>query len=284
MLKRMLILALALMLACLPALAETTEPQPLEQGVTLTVDLDGDGTEESVLWEMAAGQYEDVLMVTVTGASGARTTYPTDILWGGVVYVVDLNGDGAMEILLSGDVMSDDYFTWCLRWDGEGLYEVLFPDISRGSNTNGYFPTGYGRITAIEGRRVALSGSQDVLGTWFGERTLALSPHDRFELDDDGLWVREPFQMDEAELWEYAAVTLTQPLDYMDEAGNPAGTLAAGEKLIISATDKQSRVLFYTQGGITGALAISPNHEKDWGWLVDGIPEDECFNNLLYAD
>lgn len=283
MLKRMLILALALMLACLPALAETTEPQPLEQGVTLTVDLDGDGTEESVLWEMAAGQYEDVLMVTVTGASGARTTYPTDILWGGVVYVVDLNGDGAMEILLSGDVMSDDYFTWCLQYQNGRLVEVLFPDCGRGEVSGAYYKQGYGLITRVGKYSIELTGSQDVLGTWMASRRVSLEYPGRFEFCDNFVWERSFNDESDEDMWEYSALTVSAPIHYYGEHGCEDGILNPGEKIYVYSTDK-SVAHFVTPEDVLGLLLITPNHDRGWGWLVDGIPEDECFNNLLYAD
>ena len=88
--------------------------------------------------------------------------------------IVDLDGDGQWEILVSGDVMSDDYYTWCLRWDGAALYEVLFPDSGRMDATDGYFAHGYGLITAIsEYGVVELTGTQDVLGTWMASRLVS---------------------------------------------------------------------------------------------------------------
>ena len=36
--------------------------------------------------------------------------------------------------------------------------------------------------------------------------------------------------------------------------------------------------------GVTGVLAIARNYERDCGRLVDGIPEDECFEVIPYAD
>ena len=240
--KRISALLLILCLLALPALAEP-EPAKLALDEPLAIDLDGDGTEETVSWTLEMGEYEECV-----------------------------------------HVMSDDYITYCLRWDGAGLYELLFPDCSRAQNTDGYYKEGYGQITAIDGNRVTLSGSQDMLGTWFAERTVTLSAHDRFEFADDGLWVRNLDGMDDDSLWGYAALTAAVPLEYADAEGNPAGTHQPGDKLLVCATDKETFVRFLTPDGTEGTLAISRNYEQGWGWLVDGTPEEDCFEHIPYAD
>ena len=290
--KKILGLLLILCLTVdIPAMAEAVGNAPLTPaaGEALAIDLDGDGSEETLSWEMAPAEYEEALTLTVIGASGAAQVYATDIIWAEAVYVVDLDGDGAQELLLTGDVMSDDYSTWCLRWDGAALYEVLFPDADRGENTDGYFKQGYGRVEAIGDNLLSLAGSQDALGTWFATRILTLTPYDRFEFNDAGLWMRnlDGYEaQDKAELWEYAALTVTRPLPYGDvhRPDQSAGTLEPGEKILVYATDKREYAYFTTQDGASGALAISPNEEQGWGWLVGGVPEEECFESLPYAD
>jgi hypothetical protein len=279
-----MLLALAAMLT--PALAEekpALEGQ-LAEGETVQIDLDGDGEAESVRWAVeTTEQGVDCLTVTVQPGAGEALVYATDIVWKPEAFALDLDGDGAVELLLSGDVMSDDYYTACLRYDGSTLYEVLFPDSNRGNSGSGYFKQGYGRITAIENGRLTLSGSQDVLGTWFATRQVRLSPYDRFEFDDDGLWVRDPMVMDDADLWKYAALTAKIELTYTAPDGSEA-TLPAGEKLLIVASDKKDIAHFTTPDGLIGALDISPDYDHVWGWKVNGVSESDCFENLLYAD
>ena len=291
--RRMLGLLLTLcLLAGVPALAEAVGNAPLtpSAGEALAIDLDGDGTRETLSWQMAPGEYDDNLTLTVEAENGASQTYATDIIWNEGVYVVDLDDDGAQEIFLTGDVMSDDYYTWCLRWDGARLYEVLFPDGERGENGDGYYKQGYGRVNAVGDNLLSLSGSQDVLGTWFATRVLTLTPYDRFEFNDAGLWLRSldgyEGPEDNDDLWNYAALTVAQPLPYGDEhdPDQSAGTLEPGEKILIYASDKEEVAYFSTRDGVSGALAISQNYEQGWGWLVDGIPEEECFEYVPYAD
>ena len=197
-----MLLALAVMLT--PALAEeeTTLEGQLAEGVTVQIDLDGDGVAEAVSWAVETTEYgDDCLTLTVQPKAGKALVYATDIVWKAEAFALDLDGDGAVELLLSGDVMSDDYYTACLRYDGSALYEVLFPDGNRGDNGSGYFRQGYGRITDIKDGRLTLCGSQDVLGTWFAARQVKLSPSERIEFDDDGLWSRDPKDLDDADLW-----------------------------------------------------------------------------------
>jgi hypothetical protein len=273
-----------------PALAENI---PLsascvspEKDARVQIDLDGDGTTETVSWTMAPGEYDIYLSLTVEPASGAPTTYRTDILAYSRVYIQDLDSDGMSEILLTGDVMSDDYYTWCLQYRNGTLFEVLFPDASRGENYGGYFKAGYGLVTGItEYGIVDLTGSQDVLGTWMASRRVRLDSPGRFEFCDNYLWERpSETYTDEAGLWEYAALTVKSPVPYTGDHGCASGMLSPGDQIMIYATDKDSEALFYTRDDITGILSLSRNYEKGWGWLVSGIPEEDCFEYLRYAD
>ena len=284
--KRVLILILALLLSATAALSESAvlPDAAVPMDTPVSADLDGDGAPETLRWTMAPGEFDQALTLTVETASGETLTYATGIIWMAGAWVTDLDGDGAAEILATGDVMSDDYYTFCLRYDRGALYEVLFPDNGRGNATDGYFKYGYGMIVDIGENSVTLSGSQDVLGTWFASRTVALAPSGHFEFSDDGLWRRDPADPDDADLWAHRALTVTQPLPYTDLQGNPAGTLEPGAKIYICASDKETVVHFTAQDGVTGVLAIARNYERDWGRLVDGIPEDECFEVIPYAD
>ena len=283
--KRLLILMLALCLlsGLIAAHAEPDAHAPIAQGVALAVDLDGDGAEETVCWDMLPCKYDKCLTVTVTGADGATVTYDTAILGEGAVYVIDLDGDGASEILMTGDVMSDDYYTWCVQYRGGRLFEVLFPDGNRGENTDGYYKQGYGIITRLTDDVVELTGSQDVLGTWMASRVVRLDSPGRFEFADNFMWERAADNFDD-DLWEYRALTVKAPIAYVGTHGHDSGTLNPGDRLLVYATDKQSEALFVTPDDVTGILSISRNDEQGWGWLVDGVPEEACFEQVRYAD
>lgn len=277
-----LILALLLMLcACASAEAALPGGVTLTEGETASIDLDGDGAAEAIRWAMTPGD-DGALVLEVTGADGATVSYETDIGWAGNGWVADLDGDGRMEIFVWGDVMSDDYYTWCLHWMGDRLAPVLFCDIERGENGNGYFKCGYGSLTGADPAEgtVTLCGTQDVLGTYFVARTLKLSADGLFEIADDGWWTREAPAAGEA--WdEYTGLTLkAETACTLD--GKPA-TLKPGDRIFITGSDKRQQAAFTTPDGHAGTLEIDRNYD-DWGWKVNDIPESDVFEFVPYAD
>ncbi|MBQ1372277.1 MAG: hypothetical protein IIY70_05035, partial [Oscillospiraceae bacterium] len=130
-------------------------------------------------------------------------------------------------------------------------------------------------------------GSQDVLGTWFAQRTYALADTGLFEFADDGEWVRDMEGVDLAdpELWanDYPSLTVTRSLPYTAEDGS-AAELEEGAQLLITASDKQSYARFVTKDGVTGTLDIYPDYERGWGMMVNGESEDSWFKMIPYAD
>ena len=248
----------------------------------LEIDLNGDGEAEQVLIRLQGPEEEQTVSVFVTASDGAMYTYDTDVMWLSDAWATDLDGDGQMEILISGDEMSDDYFTWCLRFDDEaGLVALEFADANRGENTDGYFDAGYGEVTAIDGNRLTMVGSQDVLGTWMAARTFTLKDG-RFELEDGGLWKLLSGE-DEEEMWEYGSLTLTAELPVTLSDGSD-DVLRKDDQLVITQTDKVSIVYFRTRDGREGSFPIEPNLEEGWGSLVNGVPEYDLFEYLPYAD
>ena len=287
--KQMIAVLLALLLAAsAPALAEgtpSTGGSTLPENTQVAADLDGDGLSEHISWAMVPDEYDSFLTLSVEPEGAETLIYKSEILYAGRVYIVDLNGDGELEILLTGDVMSDDYETICLHYAGGALHEVLFPDMNRGDNTGGYYTGGYGMIVEIGDNALTLEGSQDVLGTWMACRRVTLTPYERFEFCDNGLWERRLApDMKWDDLAEYSLLKVAVPISYTGTLGSPSGTLVTGTRILIYATDKQSFAWFTTQDGVTGKLSISPDYEAGWGMQVNDVPESECFEFVPYAD
>lgn len=288
--KGWLCMLLAALLLCVPALAEDgPEGIPQEavvpEGQAFEADLDGDGAMDSVRWTMEEDEetYEYLFTLEATLADGTALALEPEItMYVEGVYAADLDGDGAEELLLSGDEASDDYITYCLRAINGRLVPAMFADGARGDRNGGYYKCGYGYVSAIDGNRVALCGSQDMLGTWFATRVYALSDVGVFEFADEGKWVRDAAEVDE-DTWEYASLTTIAPLPYTTAEGRQA-ELPVGTKLIIVATDKQYTADFITRDGVEGTLSVMPDEEKGWGMLIDGKSEDEYFDYVPYAD
>lgn len=292
--KKWLCLALVALL-CLPALAEDGDDfedyareeraiegaQQLMMDEVYYLDLDGDGADEIVQARMEEN-YEDENLNLLVETDELVYTYDTYVAFAEAAYAADLDGDGALEILLTGDEASADYYTWCLKFSREGgLEPILFADANRGENTDGYFDSGYGRFDGIDGNKITLTGSQDALGTWMCSREFTLRGG-RFELDDGGVWrVAEDF--DDPENWEYRSLIATREIPVTMEDGSE-GTLPVGARFLVTETDKQSYVGFLTEDGLRGRLAIEPNAEAGWGFLIGGRSEYDFFEYVPYAD
>lgn len=255
--------------------------QKLEMDEVYYLDLDGDGTEEIVRAKMMENDEDENLSLLVE-TDELIYNYDSYVISDEAAYAADLDGDGRMEILLSGDEASYDYFTWCLKFSREeGLQPIPFADANRGENTDEYFDSGYGRVAAIDGNQLTLVGSQDALGTWMCSRQFTLRDG-RFELDDGGVWnVAENF--DDPEIWEYRSLNVTKELPVTLEDGAES-TLPVGTRFLITSTDKQSFVTYQTQQGDRGKISITPNTEEGWGFLIDGASEYDYFEFVPYAD
>ena len=277
--KKFFCLMFVFLLACGVAAAEYEVEFSFETPVS--VDLNGDGEIEEIRLQMIGTDEEASMMLVLIGGDGGVNTFMTDVMYDCTGGAMDLNGDGSMEIYLSGDQFSDDYFTWCLRYTDEGLKIVSFPDFGRDSVTDGKSEFGYGRISDISKNALTLTGSQDVLGTWSASRTLSLND-DHFEFSDDGLF-ETIIDFDDPYLWETRCLTLTKSLNVVLE-DETSGTLEIGEKFVITKSDLQHVVYFVTQDGISGHFEIEPNEQDGWGSCIEGLAEYEYFEYLPYAD
>ena len=185
-----------------------------------------------------------------------------------------------MEIFVCGDWASADYATYCLHWDGSTFTPLPFANASRGDDSGDYLYYGYGYVQAIEDGLLTLCGSQDVLGTYFGTRVFALQ-NDVFEFADDGLW---RFPIDEYS-WQRALVpTRDIAATFVENGAETEDVIPAGTAFVITASDKTSVVWFQTEDGREGFFPIAPDEARGWGSTVDGVPEDELFEMVPYAD
>lgn len=285
--KKFLVFMLTLALLGCGAWAETEDAAVLvpEAGETVEMDLDGDGEPETLVWSsVSLGEYDECVELTVTDGEQS-STYRSDMLYCVEVWLSDVDGDGHVEIFISGDEMSDDYYTTCLRYAGGAFEQLRFADCRRGENGDEPLEYGYGMVTAIDGNRVTLNGSQDVLGTYFFSRTMTLEGS-CFAAADDGLW-RIDRDLADDELWQSFAVLRPKqnlPAVFVDaEGAETEGEIAAGEGFVVTASDKTGVVWFAMEDGRQGHFAIAPAGDG-WSLLVAGVPQDEMFDNLPFAD
>ena len=250
----------------------------------VSVDLDYDGNDETVSWTSVYDEenYIEEVALKIASAGGGSLEW-VEYLYGARVYITNIDSNGPCEVFLTGDQMSDDYITYCLQYVGGSLMPLMFADAMRGENTGGYYEYGYGMVTDISENALTLCGSQDVLGTYFGSRVYGLG-NGRFELADDGLW-RFDVDVNDPDMWEYRALTLLNelPVIFTENGGEQQGVLNAGDKLIVTASDKVSIVYFTVRDGRQGYFLIQPD-VMNWGSLVNGMSESEMFEYVPYAD
>lgn len=283
--KKFLSCFIALMLVMGCACAEITVPEKavlLPMNEKLEIDLDNDGEAEKVQLRMEGVEDEAYLRIIIEGTDGAMNIYDTWIMRPEDCIAIDMNDDGIMEILLSGDLQSDDFCTWCLNYNLEyGIQVLTFADANRGTNTGEYLDAGYGKIIALNNNSLILRGSQDVLGTWMADRSFVLADG-VFEFEDDGIWIMQDMTDDEF-TWDYFCLTPIKEVPVTFEDGSE-GTLSAGEKFVITFSDKVSIAGFVTQEGKKGSIDLTENTEEGWGHMIAGVPDYEYFEYIPYAD
>ena len=290
MMKRTLALALAaVFLLSTAALAEEAYTAPefegaqrLEADTRTEIDLDGDGAEETLRLRWDGDPDYPQLTAVVTGTDGAVYEYATDITYYERIYATDIDGDGKTELLLSGDMASSDYYTWCLRYnDEDGLIAVQFPNTERDKSISGeHMDCAYGLIEDITDGVITLYGSQDILGTWFTTRRVKYSAADGcFDFADDGA-----YQIDLSDHeWENDSRTLCTTRELPATVDGADTTLPSGTKLVPYASDLQSYVDVLCEDGTIARVAIEAN-EDSYSYKIAGQDDSAYFEYMPYAD
>lgn len=233
-------------------------------------DLDGDGeTENLYLFEFVLDDFERSLCVRVEDAAGHRRDIVTDIRTAGRAYLVPLEGGGC-AMLLSGDVMSDDYVTYAWTKDKNDITAIPFV-----LDENGTFPIDAALVGA-QGRELTLSMRFDLFGTRFASRP--------FETAREGI-APAPHTV-----WDFGGVTeeefdllaLTLQKDLYTAIDGSVVRLAKGERLIITSVSESLLCTFVTEDGREGTFTAE--EMSNGTHSVNGTPEDELFLGMQYAD
>lgn len=256
-------------------LEEETEPLSLPAQVDgrlpLSYDLDGDGEMERLNVVRYADELGNTaLALTVTQADGTVLESRTEYLGNTLVWLADLDGDGTVEILFSGDVASDDYYTICCRYRGGVLEAVSF---LKGGVTTARLN---GRVTAVDGSSLTVSEYIDVLGTYEGTRQYtmgdsgAIGPASGSEwsFSENGYWLQTIREL---------PVTMES-----GAFGTVPGIIPAGSRLLVTAWDGANTLRFVTEDYRTGLFFVQLASDQG-GWLVGGVSEYEYFATLPYV-
>ncbi len=243
------------------------------------VDLDGDGTEETVacMTYVPEDEYPRWAIVVHTGEEEKR--FETDIPYDTAcdLWVGDLDEDGQYELFFHGDMASNDYVIYGFRSD---LSQLLFEPDERAVRWGGDAVTNVydGYIQGFEDGHIVIEGVVDMLGTHWGVRNFAIGddgvigPVSTVWTFDEDIEADRPLVV-QKELTGYTARVRKDP--------GEAFLLTPGEKVYPLASDGCERLWFRTESGKEGVLLLTP--DEDNMWRIDGVPEAEFFEFLPYS-
>jgi len=248
----------------------------LSEALPYAVDIDLDGTPETLDLRAIPGEDGCPRWAIVLTKGEEERLFQTEIpfdmpcdLWLG-----DLNEDGAYELFFHGDMASNDYLIYALRPD---LTPFLFePDDRYARWEEEQRDTVFaGYIDGFEDGHIVIEGVVDMLGTHFGVRNFAIG--------DDGIIgpVSTVWQFNE----EDRPLTVTRELKVyragVRKEPGEAFLLQPGDRILPLASDGCECMWFETENGKGGVLMLVPDEENMW--LIDGVPEAECFEELPYS-
>lgn len=215
-------------------------------------------------------QYGSYNMLSVT-VNGKTYTDEINYAYDFDVYLAHI---GEKSYIYSDSFSDNDYHMFC-TWDLNGDVPKMTQELYGTELDYEFIEEGYEDGTVYKNafnnpQNFKLETRFEILGTRGATATYKLS-------ETDG----KPEMTDEAYTFNYGHDVKTAiPLDAellpeMEETELPAGT-----SLTPYQTDGKSFVDLKTENGGTVRLSIDIS---DWPRMVNGIPEDECFEELLYA-
>lgn len=280
--KKVLLLSLIFALLVPIAASASAVFQPIDIAApgTYHADLNGDGLDEEIVLIEDLDEYGDPATTLIVNGD----EHPGLFTYDRTAFIVDLDpADAFKEILLCGDMMSNDYVTECLRFGGDALVNLSVLDELAEEPE---FELFYGQLTLDT--TGALSGIQriDLLGTWYWSRPYQLAADGaHIQPVPDTLWdiVLAPDPADPFD--DLSCLTTLKPLPVtLTENGvDSAAELPVGTKLLPRLTDGVGLFGFTTQSGQVGFFPITPASEG-WGHDIHGAFQDEWFAYIPYAD
>ncbi len=244
-----------------------TDSGPLWREIDVTqpirLDLDGDGTDETLTVLVDDNAYTTTVTVLDDGA--VLTDTLDNALYFATGHLADtLEDDGQLELYLSGDMASDDYVTCVYRLQNGRLERADF----------------YGRAEAVNGRGLtAVEVVVDVFGTYGG--TCFYRLEDRFAFSPASSSAIHRYAGD----WDERKLTLRRdglPAEILVDGRLAPTTLLAGTELMLIESDEASYAVLEAADGTLYRVALG-RPEGEWAWFIGGVSETEWFGELLYA-
>lgn len=228
----------------------------------ISIDMDGDGSMETVTVTVDEDKY--TTDVAIAGAKGNYSDHLDTALMFLSAYVGDAwLGDGSQALFLCGDEASDDYETVVYRLqNGELQRADIFGSL----------------LDANEKGVLTIECAVDVFGTYGGVCQYQLRDGFTFSFCS-------PYRVqNDSDNWAERKLTVicdSLPV-ILQDGTNEAATLPKGTELVLLETDQKSYAVLEDANGDAYRVDIE-RHDDDWQWYLNGMPEDQCFEPLLYA-
>jgi hypothetical protein len=228
---------------------------------TIFIDMDVDGSDETI----SVTQRDDGTAVAAFSDGEANFTDTIDPLYVSECFIDDvMAGDGYLELFVTGDMASDDYVTYIYRIKDGAIEKCEI----------------YGIVKESDGRgSLLVQETIDVFGTYGAECRYSLKAGFEFE-------VSSPYTVLQYDGFEERKVTVKR--DGLPAHASVSGgdyedvLLPAGTELLLKETDHKSYGLFTSGDGKSIRITITSN-PGEWGWYIDGIPEEEWLDGLSYS-
>ena len=243
----------------------------LKNGVTAYADLDGDGTEDSVMAEEIYDPEDEYgfTRIHIGLANKPEFIYDTGSGWGLKGAIVDCDpSDSRKEIIVCNDWESSDYSTYALRYNGE-TWDVFTGSFLFG--TEGSFHQGFPSDFSYDpSKGLPMCIRTEIFGTYYVSG--------RFTVKSSGIKiVSKNFYYPERYV---QPLTLKRDMDVTLENGS-SYTVPTGSVIIPRYTDRETSAAVELADGRMGTVRISfDNHHRV---LINGIDQDE-YAVMPYAD
>lgn len=234
-----------------------------ELGFNSQVDVDDNGELDNVSVVSSYGEdgsASAVLKVNYTSTQLISDKDAADLTFETGYYVHRVDGAYIFITLRGAD---PEFYTYLYKINGDTVRKIDFNDYS---------------ISEIEADKVVMEKTVDGLGTWLGTRVFAYD-NTGFEINDKSYKLNN----NPANNSKATGLTLKQDISYIAKSGDEEvkEQLQEGTVIYPIAIYDDNRIEFVTEDGkITGFLEYTPAKGSN---LVDGVPEDEVFDNLSYA-
>ena len=241
-------------------------PLEISQALPFTYDVDKDGENETIDLVRQEGE-ESRWVLTVDGNSVGDVLAMDARLCS--LWLADIDSNGIVEIIFSGDMGSDDYVT--CAWRGDTLESISFT----GENRRGANP--WELTKTVDGRAVMsawqlyIEGWSYQLGTYRAARPYTVS---------DG--VITPASRNG---WTYVSndyyLVVKKNLPVILDSGMQT-VLPPGTAILLTGTDG-SVARFTGSGDLAGSILLEFVYGDNGGWYINGLSENEYFETLPYA-